>query len=179
MEIIYTLVAVFFIWLIESQIYLSYMQRIYRRLTSTLIKIAKDKSTNEEVMRSAREIFGFQKTRNVIVDLLAKPMMIGTWVANFGMVLCLGISVFLLVSGTADYIPWSQAIGAVYLLWLAAKWILLLIALALTGYSPGTPGSVLKLIGAIDFENDLKAERNQIFNDNPMAMELERVLKGE
>jgi hypothetical protein len=178
MEIIYTLLTVVIIWLIESQIYLSYMQKIHRRLTSKLIQITKDKSTNEEVMRSAREVFGFQKVRNVIVDLLAKPMIIAAWVANSGMAICLGTSVFLLISGTPDYIAWSHAIGTVYFIWLAVKWILLLIALTLTGYSPGTPGSVLKMIGAINFEGDLGAQRDQMYNDNPMLMELEKALKG-
>lgn len=180
--IIYIIAAMFFVWLIESQIYLSFAQHIFRRSQKTLQTLMlAHKGDSQGFRDEAKEIFGYHKVNNVLANMALKPALIVDWLKIAGIIVCIGMSGYLFVVSSPAYSLWATAAGVIFLFSLLAKWLIILFAYLLTGGMPGGPASMLTSVLQYNFEDEEEDEDKvtRMYQDNPMLEELQRVLEGK
>ena len=178
MIIIYVILAIFFVWLIELQIYLSFVQHVYRRSQKTLRTLMVAHAGDSQGFRDgAREIFGYHKVNNVLANMALKPFWIVEWLKIAGIIICIGMSGYLVVVSSPAYPLWAVGAGVIFLFSLVAKWLIILFAYLLTGSWPGGPEGILTLALQFNFEDDGMVTK--MYEDNPMLEEFQKVLEGK
>ena len=178
MIIIYVILAIFVVWLIESQIYLSFAQHVYRRSQKTLQTLmAAHAGDSQGFHDGAKEIFGYHKVNNVLANMALKPFLIVDWLKIAGIIICIGVSGCLVVVSSPAYALWAVGAGVIFLFSLVAKWLIILFAYILTGSTPGGPEGMLTAALQFNFEDDGMVTK--MHEDNPMLEELQKVLEGK
>ena len=178
MIIIYVILAIFVVWLIESQIYLSFAQHVYRRSQKTLQTLMAAHAGDSQGFRDgAKEIFGYHKVNNVLANMALKPFLIVDWLKIAGIIICIGVSGCLVVVSSPAYALWAVGAGVIFLFSLVAKWLIILFAYILTGSTPGGPEGMLTAALQFNFEDDGMVTK--MHEDNPMLEELQKVLEGK